>query len=105
MYHVDDFPILADAFPDAIDMRPCGASFHQLDVDGYRLAMIGVLIDEDPAMTAGRVAHEALHCLNAVYRHAGQQWDLENDEASAYGLQHLVYHIMTAAGRIAHRGP
>lgn len=104
VYHVDDFPILADAFPDAGDLRPCGASFQQLDVDGYRLALIGVLVDDNPAVTAGRVAHEALHCLNAVYRHAGQLWDLENDEISAYSLQHLVYHAMIAVERMGNRG-
>lgn len=104
VYHVDDFPILADAFPDADDMRPCGASFQTLDVDGYRLALIGVLVDESPAVTAGRVAHEALHCLNAVYRHAGQQWDLDNDEHEAYSLQHLVYHAMIAVERMGNRG-
>lgn len=105
MYHADDFPILADAFPDAQDMRPCGASFQTLDVDGYRLALIGVLVDESIAVTAGRVAHEALHCLNRVFIHAGQDWDLSNDEHEAYSLQHLVYHTMIAVERMGTRGP
>lgn len=103
-YLLDEFDKLRDIFPDAEDIRPCGACVEKIEVDGWDLLLIGVMPDADPAVTAGRIAHEAVHCVSFVFNARGQKYDTTNDEISAYSVEMLTVWGMWAVEEMMQNG-
>ena len=49
--------------------------------------------DEEPALLAGVVAHEATHCVCRVFDHIGEEPDEIGEESRAYLTEHIVKQI------------
>lgn len=102
---LEDFDAIRDILPDLEDGRPYGASFQPYNApDNWDLAVVSVKMDADPAIVAGRVAHEAIHTLNSIFRSRGQHWDLENDEYQAYAIEMIVVRTLWGIERMIKNG-
>ena len=49
--------------------------------------------DEEPALLAGVVAHEATHCVCRVFEHIGEEVEDIGEESRAYLTEHVVKQI------------
>ena len=52
--------------------------------------------DEEPALLAGVVAHEATHCVCRVFEHIGEEPEDIGEESRAYLTEHIVKQIWKA---------
>lgn len=52
--------------------------------------------DEEPALLAGVVAHEATHCVCRVFEHIGEEPENIGEESRAYLTEHIVKQIWKA---------
>jgi len=105
IYLADDFDKLRDILPDLTDQRPCGACFESYTApDNWDLAVMGVTMNDDPAIVAGRVAHEAIHVINKIFDSRGQRWDLVNDEVEAYTVEMIVVRTLWGIERMIGNG-
>jgi len=52
--------------------------------------------DDNPAILAGVVAHEATHCVCRVFEHIGEDPEDIGEESRAYLTEHIVKQIWTA---------
>lgn len=89
-YLLDDFDKIKDLFPDAEDARPCGACVNRITVDDWDLVLFGIQPGSEPAVTAGRLAHESVHAMNWIFHSRGQKLDPMNDEVMAYSVEMLT---------------
>lgn len=105
VHFAEDFDVIRDILPDLQDARPCGASFQPYNApDNWDLAVVSVKMNADPAIVAGRVAHEAIHVLDRIFLARGQKWDLENDEYQAYAIEMIVVRTLWGIERMNGNG-
>lgn len=105
VYLADDFDKIRDILPDLTDQRPCGACVERYSApDNWDLSVMGVTMSDDPAIVAGRVAHEAIHTIDWIFDARGQRWDLDNDEVQAYTVEMIVVRALWGIERMIKHG-
>jgi hypothetical protein len=97
---LEDFRLVLDSLgvphEDAEITKGFATTYEFINDKTNRLAVIVLLSNRlswNPYSMAGVAAHEALHCVQALWRHIGEK--NPGDEAEAYLLQNIVDEIMT----------
>lgn len=90
----------ADLYRLRENAEDAGALCHDVTIEGFRYQFVGLKDDDDPNTLLSRVVHENVHVINNIWRHAGVNPDLDNDEHQAYFAESLAFYGFRAASTL-----